>query len=98
MNILKLLTQAETPSIYMYNAMESVLAYCHRLPVPLEYFVHLLVGLIHVIYNYEKKWTMHNLHTLLGAQQGFRHELATKYAFLINSKTKKVVIIDVRTV
>ena len=66
--------------------------------MPLEYFVHLLVGLIHVIYNYENIWTMRNLHTLLGAQQGFRHELATKYAFLINSKTKKVVKIDARTV
>ena len=66
--------------------------------MPLEYFVHLLIGLIHVIYNYEKIWTMRNLHTLLGAQQGFRHELATKYTFLINSKTKKVVIIDVRCV
>ena len=66
--------------------------------MPLEYFVHLLVGLIHVIYNYEQFWTMCNLHTLLGAQQGLRHELATKYTFLINSKTKKVVIIDVRCV
>ena len=75
--------------------MKSVLAYC--LPMPLEYFVHLLVGLIHVIYNNEKIWTFF-LHTLLGAQQGFRHELATKYSFLMNSKTKKVVIIDVRTV
>ena len=28
--------------------------------------------------------TMRNLHTLLGAQQGFRHELATNYAFLNN--------------
>ena len=41
---------------------------------------------------------MRNLHTLLGAQQGFRDELASKYAFLINSKTKKVVIIDTLTV
>ena len=73
--------------------MVSVLAYCHRFPMPLEYFVHLLVGLIHVIYNYEKIRTMRNLHTLLGAQQGFRHELATKYAFLIHSKTKKFVIL-----
>ena len=40
---------------------------------------------------------MRNLHTLLGAQQGFRHELATKYVFLINSKTKKVVILDAHT-
>ena len=76
--------------------MVSVLAYCHRFPMPLEYFVRLLVGLIHVIYNYDKIWTMRNLHTLLGAQQRFQHELATKYAFLINSKTKKVVIIDAR--
>ena len=82
----------------MYNVMAYVLAYCHRLPMPLEYFVHLLVGLIHVINNYEKIWTMYNLHTLLGAQQGFRHGLTTKYSFLINSKTKKVVIIDARTV
>ena len=66
--------------------------------MPLEYSVHLLVGLIHVIYNYDKIWTVRNLHTLLGAHQGFRHELATKYAFLINSKAKKVVIIDARTV
>ena len=78
--------------------MESVLAYCHRFPMPLEYFVHLLVGLIHVIYNHDTIWTMRNVHTLLGAQQGLRHKLATKYAFLINSKTEKVVIIDVRTV
>ena len=82
----------------MYHFMASVFAYCHRLPTPLEYFVDLLVGLIHVIYNYEKNWTMRNLHTLLGAQQGLRHELATNYAFLINSKTKKAVIFDVRTV
>ena len=67
----------------MYNAMKYVLAYCHTLPMPLEYFVHLLVGLIHVIYNNEKL-DMRNLHTLLGAQQGFRHELTTKYAFLMN--------------
>ena len=66
--------------------------------MPLEYFVHLLVGLIHVIYNYEKNCTMRNLHTLLGAQQGFLHELETKFAFLINLKTKKVVIIDAHTV
>ena len=66
--------------------------------MPLEYFVHLLVGLIHVIYNYEKNWTMRNLHTLLGAQQGFRHESATNYAFLINLKTNKVVIIDAHSV
>ena len=36
---------------------------------------------------------MRNLHALLGVQQGFRHELATNYAFLINLKTKKIVII-----
>ena len=66
--------------------------------MPLEYFVHLLVGLIHVIYNYDTIWTRCNLHTPLGDQQGFRHELATKYAFLVHSKTKKVVIIDARTV
>ena len=60
--------------------------------MPLEYFVHLLVGLqlIHVIYNYEKNWTMRNLHALLGAQQGFRHESATNYAFLINLKQIKL--------
>ena len=89
---------AEAPSIYMYHFMESVLAYCHRLPTSLEYFVHLLVGLMHVTYNSEKNWTMRNLHTLLCAQQGFRHELATNYAFLINLKTTKVVIIDAHTV
>ena len=37
---------------------------------------------------------MRNLHALLGVQQGFRHELPTNHAFLINLKTKKVVIID----
>ena len=42
-NSLKLLTQAEAPIIYMYNAMASVLAYYHRLPMPLGYFVYLLV-------------------------------------------------------
>ena len=83
-NTLKLLTQAEAPSIHMYNVMASVLAYCHRFPMPLEYFVHLLEGLIHVIYNYDKIWSMRNLHTLLDAQQGFRHKLATKYALLIH--------------
>ena len=98
MNSLKLLTQAEARSIYMYNAMTSVLAYCHRLPMPLEYFVYLLVGLMHVVCNCREFWTMRNLHTLLGVQQGFRHELATNYAFLINLKTKKVVIIDALTV
>ena len=71
---------SDAPRMYMYNAMPSVLAYCHWLPMPFEYVVHLLVGLIHVIYNYETIWTMRNLHTLLGAQQGFRHELASKYA------------------
>ena len=35
---------------------------------------------------------LHNFHALLGVQQGFRHELATNYAFL------KVVIIDAHTV
>ena len=71
MNTLKLLTQAEGPSIHMYNAMVSVLAYCYRYSMPLEYFVHLLVGLIHEIYNYDKIWSMRNLHILLDAQQGF---------------------------
>ena len=41
---------------------------------------------------------MRNLHVLLSVQQGFRHELATNYAFLINLRTKKVVIIDAHTV
>ena len=98
MNSLKLLTQAETPSIYIYNVMASVLAHCHRLPLPLEYVVNLLVGWMHVIYNNEKIWTIRNFHTPLGAQQEFRHELATKYVFIIISKTKKAVIIDARTV
>ena len=40
---------------------------------------------------------MNNLHAPLSVQQGFRHELATNYAFLINLKTKKVVIIDAHT-
>ena len=52
--------------------------------MPLEYFVHLLVGLIHAIYNYDKIWSMRNLHILLDAQEGFRHGLATKYALLIH--------------
>ena len=81
----------------MYNAMASVLAYYHRLQMPLEYFVYLLVGLMHVVCNSREFWTMRNLHALLGVQQGFRHELATNYAFLINLKTKKFVIIDVYT-
>ena len=38
------------------------------------------------------------MHYWVGVQQGFRHELATNYAFLINLKTKKVVIIDAHTV
>ena len=50
-NSLKRLTLAEAPIIYMYNAMASVLAYCHRLPMPLEHFVYLLVGLMHVVCN-----------------------------------------------
>ena len=41
---------------------------------------------------------MCNFHALLCVQQGFRHELATNYAFFINLKTKKVVIIDAHTV
>ena len=90
------LMQAESPSIYMYMAY--VLAYNHRLPMLLEYFVNLLVGFIHVVCNCMEFWTMRNLHTLLGAQRGFRHELATKYACIINLKTKKVVIIDAHTV
>ena len=101
MNGHKLLTQAEAPIaiIYMYNDIASVLAYCHRLPVPLEHFVYLLVGLMHVVcINCREFWIMRNLLALLGVQQGFRHELATNYAFLINLKTKKVVIIDAHTV
>ena len=75
MNTLELLTQAEAPSIYVYNVMASILSYCHRLPVPLVYFVYLLVGLIVCIENLcWDFWTMCNLHALLGAQQGFRHE------------------------
>ena len=65
--------------------------------MPLEYFVYLLVGLMHVC-NCREFWTMRNSHALLGVQQGFRHELTTNYAFLINLKTKKVVIIDAHTV
>ena len=99
MNSLKLLTEAEAPSIYMYNDMASALAYYHRLPMPWEYFVCLIVGLMHVVCNNCMEfWTMRNLHALLGVQQGFRHELPTNYAFLINLKTKKVVIIDAHTV
>ena len=41
---------------------------------------------------------MRNLHALLGVQQRFRHELATNYVFIINLKTKKVVIINAHTV
>ena len=66
--------------------------------MPLEYFVDLLVGLMHVVCNCRGFWTMRNFHALLGVQQGLRHELATKYAFLINLKTKKVVIIYAHTV
>ena len=36
----QLLTQAEAPIIYMYNDMASVLAYYHRLQMPLEYFAY----------------------------------------------------------
>ena len=99
-NSLKLLTQAEAPIIYMYMyiAMASALAYCQRLPMPLEHFVYLLVGLMHFVCNCREFWVMRNLHALLGVQQGFRLELATNYAFLINLKTKKVVIIDADTV
>ena len=78
--------------------MASVLAYCHRLPVPLEHFVYLLVGLMHVVCNCREFWIMRNLLALMGVQQGFRHELATNYAFLINLKTKKVVIIDAHVI
>ena len=64
--------------------------------MPLEYFVHLIVGLIHVIYNYDNIWTMRNLHTLLGAQQGFRHELATKLICISHSfKNKESCDLDV---
>ena len=66
--------------------------------MPLEYFVYLLVGLMHAVRNCREFWTMRNEHVILGVQQGFRHELATNYAFLINLKTKKVVIIDAHTV
>ena len=62
----QLLTQAEyvAPIIYMYNAMTSVLAYYHRLPMPLEYFLYLLVGLMHAVCNCMEFWTMRNLHAL----------------------------------
>ena len=82
----------------MYDAMSSVLAYYHRLIMRLGYFVYLLVGLMHALCKCREFWIMRNLHALLGVQQGFRHELATNYAFLINLKTKKVVIIDAHTV
>ena len=95
-NSFKLLTQAETPSMYMYNVMASVLAYYHRLLMPLLCSSDRRLDARNL--QLWQIWTMRNLHTLLGAQQTFRHELATKYAFLINSKTKKVVIIDGRTV
>ena len=61
--------------------------------MPLEYFVYLLVGLMHVVFNCREFWTLRNWHALLDVQQGFCHELATNYAFLINLKTKEVVII-----
>ena len=64
--------------------------------MPLEYFAYLLVGLMYVVCR--EFWTMRNLHVLLDVQQGFQHELATNYPFLINLKTKKVVIIDAHTV
>ena len=64
----------------------------------LEYFVYLFVGWMHVVCNCREFWNMRNLHTLLDAQQRFRHELATNYVFLIKLKTKKVVIIDAHTV
>ena len=66
--------------------------------MPLDYFVYLLVSLMHVVCNCREFRTMRNLHALLGVQQGFRHELATNYAFLINLETKKIVIIDAHTV
>ena len=66
--------------------------------MPLYHFVYLLVGLMHVVCNCVELWIMCNLHALLGVQQGTRHELATNSAFLINLKTKKVVIIDAHTV
>ena len=66
--------------------------------MPLEHFVYLLVCLMPVVCNCREFWIMRNLHALLGVQQGFRHELATNYAFLINLKTKKVVIYDAHTV
>ena len=66
--------------------------------MPLEHFVNLLVGLMHVVCNCREFWIMCKLHALLCVQQGFRHELETNYAFLINLETKKVVIIDAHTV
>ena len=82
----------------MYNAMASV--FWHVIigsQFPWEYFVYLRIGLMHVVCNCREFWTMRNLHAPLGVQQGFRHELATNYASLINLKTKKVVIIDAHT-
>ena len=65
---------------------------------PWSHFVYLLVDLMHVVCNKCREvWNKRNFHALLGVQQGFRHELATNYAFLINLKTKKVVIIDAHT-
>ena len=66
-NSLKLLTQAGAPIIYMYNALASVLAYWHKLPMYMEHFVYLLVGLMHVVCNCREFWIMRNLHALLGA-------------------------------
>ena len=67
--------------------------------MPLEHFVYLLVGLMYVVCNCREFWIMRNLHALLGVQQGFRHELAiSNYTFIINLKTKKVVIIDAHIV
>ena len=66
--------------------------------MPLENFVYLFVGLMHVVCSCREFWTMRNFHALLGVQQRLRHELATNYAFIINLKTKKVVLIDAHTV
>ena len=63
-----ILLHTYAPSIYMYNVMASVLAYHHRLPMPLEYFVYLLVGLMPVVCNCGELWTMRNFHALLGVQ------------------------------
>ena len=76
--------------VLLYTAVASVLAYHHRLPMPLEYFVYLPVGLMHFACNCREFWTMLNLYALPGVQQGFRHELATNYAFLIHLKQRKL--------